>query len=315
MSDEQTRPSPLVVVLAGLLTTAATLAAVWWLDTHTKDFHVMGWYADYVLPVGAAMVGVAAGVGYGVASWWTGLKIRRGLLGVVMLCQLGGYAAAEWVEYRGELADALAEQEAEGVPAEERDVPMTFVEYFHLRATNFRWDNHGKPGNPLGMWGYLFVGLAVVGFVGGGLVIPGVMMFKPYCDDCTRYMRTRQLGILPASAPFRKVSKKDPADQLAFAEENARAAEVLKTKLDRISDLAAKQDGYGLRQELPAQTMGERRQVSKLPARLAVSLIHCPGCRKAHLQPTRITGQGKQIKQTKLEILKAGPEVVRAFVE
>jgi hypothetical protein len=141
------------------------------------------------------------------------------------------------------------------------------------------------------------------------------MMFKPYCDDCTRYMRTRPLGVLPGSAPFRKVSKKDPAAQAAFAAENTAAAEVLKTKLDRISDLAAKQDGYGLRQELPAQTMGERRQVHKLPVRMAVNLVHCPGCRKAHLQPVRISGQGKQIKQTKLEVLKAGPEIVRAFVD
>ena len=41
----QTGPErgPLLVLLAGVVTSALTLLGVWWLDVHTKDVHIMGW--------------------------------------------------------------------------------------------------------------------------------------------------------------------------------------------------------------------------------------------------------------------------------
>jgi len=35
----------LLVLVAGVVTTALALLGVWWLDNNTKDFHIMGWYA------------------------------------------------------------------------------------------------------------------------------------------------------------------------------------------------------------------------------------------------------------------------------
>jgi hypothetical protein len=304
MATSDNRPSPALVILAGLVTTAAALAGVWWLDLHTDDFHIMGWYANYVLPVGAILVGVVAGLGYGVASWWTGLKIRRGLLAAVVLFQLAGWVSAEWVDYQS-VAAAMSEAGEE---------PLGFASYIHLRTINFRWDNHGHPGEPLGLWGYAFVGLAVIGFVAGGLAIPAAMMFKPYCDDCVRYMRTQQWAVIPASAPPRKIRKNDTAAQEAFAQESAAVSAALQTKLDRVADLAGKQDGLTLRRELPSQTFGERRNVHKLPARVAINLVHCPGCRKCHFQPLFVTGQGNRVRSKKLEPMKAGPDMLRTLL-
>ena len=42
----ESRQSPLPVLLAGLLTTALTLAGVWWLGRNSRDFNIMGWYAN-----------------------------------------------------------------------------------------------------------------------------------------------------------------------------------------------------------------------------------------------------------------------------
>jgi hypothetical protein len=51
------------------------LVGVYLLATNTKDFNIMGWYANYVLPIGALLVGLVASSGYGIASWITGQKI------------------------------------------------------------------------------------------------------------------------------------------------------------------------------------------------------------------------------------------------
>ncbi len=40
------------VLMSGLFTTAATLAGVYWLGRNAEEFHIMGWYANYVIPVG-----------------------------------------------------------------------------------------------------------------------------------------------------------------------------------------------------------------------------------------------------------------------
>src|SRR5688572_12021483 len=65
-----------LVIISGLGTTIITLLVVYFLSAST-DFNIMGWYANYVLPFGALLVGIAASAGYGIASWVTGVKITR----------------------------------------------------------------------------------------------------------------------------------------------------------------------------------------------------------------------------------------------
>ena len=77
--------SHILVLLSGIGTTLVALLGVYLLDVTTDDFHIMGWYANYVLPVGALLVGLVASFGYGLASWLTGIKITRGLLVKVLL--------------------------------------------------------------------------------------------------------------------------------------------------------------------------------------------------------------------------------------
>src|SRR3974390_2762117 len=92
--------SYLPVILSGLATTALALLGVYVLDVTAEDFHIMGWHADYVLPVGAVIVGVVASSGYGLASWFSGVKITKGLLWIVLGLQLLAYFAAQYVEFK-----------------------------------------------------------------------------------------------------------------------------------------------------------------------------------------------------------------------
>jgi hypothetical protein len=300
------RRAALVVLLAGVVTTALALLGVWWLDNNTTDLHVMGWYGDYVIPAGALLVGLAAGSGYGIASYLTGLRIRRGVLLGVLALQLAGYAAAQYLEFRSLTRQAVELTDDDGQP-------ITFARYYHLRAVTFAWDNHGRPGEPLGGWGYFFIGLGVVGFVLGGVLAPAILLKVPYCESCALYMKSRTLALVPASVPYRKVSKKDPAAQTALQEENARAAATADALIDRVTGLAAKGDGIGINTAFaPYPARGtEARRAGKLPARLRVGLVRCRQCSAGHLQPAMMTGQGRGIRVHPLARLPLPPDATR----
>jgi hypothetical protein len=299
--------SVLLVLVAGVVTTVLALLGVWWLDNNTKDFHIMGWYADYVIPAGALIVGLAAGTGYGVASYLTGLRIRRGLLLAVLALQLAGYAGAQYLEFQSLMR--------EGPIVDENGEQLTFARYYHIRATSFAWNDHGKQGEPLGGWGYFFLGLGVVGFALGGLLVPAALMRMPYCERCALYMKSRQLAWVPASVPTRRVSKKDSAAQAAYAEEQERAATAASTVLARVSELAARGDGLALKAALADHPTGggEARKINRLPARLRVRLVRCRECGGGHIQPAMVTGQGRGIRVKALEKMALPPDATRVL--
>ena len=57
-----------LVLFSGLATSALTLLGIYLIDASGADFHIMGLYADYIIPAGAMIAGVAASSGYGIAS-------------------------------------------------------------------------------------------------------------------------------------------------------------------------------------------------------------------------------------------------------
>ena len=50
------KSSVLFVLSAGVLSAAAVFALLYLMDRAIPDFHVMGWYADGILPVGAFLL-------------------------------------------------------------------------------------------------------------------------------------------------------------------------------------------------------------------------------------------------------------------
>lgn len=296
-----------LVLVAGLVTTALALLGVFWLDNNTDDFHVMGWYGDYVIPAGALLVGAAAGSGYGIASYLTGFKIRRGLLLAVLALQLGGYAAAQYLEFQSYTQGRTV--------VDDDGEELTFPRYYHLRAINFAWDNHGKPGSPLGLWGYFFLGLGVLGFVSGGVLAPALLMKMPYCDRCQLYMKSRALALIPASASARRVSKEDVSGQAALQDEARRASETATTTLARVTDLATRNDGLAITAALAAfPARGpEAKRANKLPIRVQLRFVHCRVCASGYLQPETITGRGRAMRVQPHGRLPLSPDAIRSI--
>src|SRR5438045_3862552 len=80
-----------LVLICGLITTALALLGIYLLDRNTDGVHIMGWYANYVIPAGALLVGIAASSGYGVGSWFSGIRITRSLLWTMCVLQVIAY--------------------------------------------------------------------------------------------------------------------------------------------------------------------------------------------------------------------------------
>jgi len=148
------------------------------------------------------------------------------------------------------------------------------------------------------------------------VLAPAALMKVPYCERCALYMKSRSLAWVPASVPARRVSKKDPAAQAAYAEEQDRAAGGAQKVLARVSELAGRGDALAIKTALADHPSGgsEARRIGRLPARLRVRLVRCRQCSEGHLQPAMVTGQGRAMRAQALEKLPLPPDATRILV-
>lgn len=296
--------SYLLVLISGLATTALALLGVYVLDTKAEDFHIMGLYANYVLPIGAIIVGVVASSGYGLASWFSGIKITRLLLWLILVLQLAAYFAAQYIEFN-----------SRHLVYHKTGKPVGFIEYFDATARSFAWkQSDGSMGQPLGIWGYAFRGLEIVGFAAGGLIVPLVLRKKPYCQVCQRYMRTRQLGLVPASVPVKKVKKSDVAGLAAYQAEQQQALDRGKQTVETLQQHAAGAKPADFQKILTELGPG-KKQAARLPGRFSLQLVHCSRCYAGQFVVKLLLGQGKQLKQTDVSSTELHPEFSRSLCQ
>lgn len=290
-----------LVLFSGLATSALTLLAIYLVDASGADFHIMGLYADYIIPAGAMIVGVAASSGYGIASWFSGVKITKSLLFAVLAIQVIVYFAAQYIEFSHMKLVHTNGQ------------PVGFFEYYDFVARSFAWKHDdGGHGEPLGLWGYFFRGLEIVGFAGGSLIVPLVMIKCPYCQSCRRYMRTRQISLLAASVPAKKLKKADTTGQAAHIAEQQEAFERGKRLTEILQKMAADGQSADFQKTL-AELQSKKKEAAKLPRRFSLHLISCKNCQSGQLLIKLLSGQGKQIKFTEVARSDIQPEFVRAI--
>jgi hypothetical protein len=293
--------SSTIVLASGMATTALALLGVYVLDVTTEDVNIMGLYADYVLPVGAVMVGLVASSGYGVASWFSGAKITRKLLWTVLAFQFIAYFAAQYIEFNN-----LHLVHRNGSP-------VGFFEYYDFMARTFAWkQDKGGFGEPLGIWGYAFRGLEVLGFVGGSLIVPAVLRKAPYCESCQRYMKTRELILWAASVPAKKIKKSDAAAIEAHRAEQQRASENGKETWTALKQAASTSNAAEFNTKI-LSLKPERKAAGKLPSRLNLKLVHCRRCCSGWLRLDLVTGQGREITNKELERVPVQEQFVRAI--
>jgi hypothetical protein len=249
----------------------------------------MGVYLNYIIPIGAIGVGLAAGSGYGLASWLRGIKIIKRLLYVVAGLQVGTYFLAQYVEYRN-----LA-------PCYEDGTPLGALEYYDVVARSFAWNQtNGSAGEPLGLLGYFFRLLEVAGFTLGGLIVPAIMLAKPYCSRCQVYMKSRELCLIPASVPLRKIKAKHVEEKAAYEASFEQAMRKGQQILAQLTTLSAN-DQCADFMELVEQFRQQRKATNALPRRILVTLSCCTRCHDGFLAPTLLTHPGTDTVKSPLE--------------
>jgi hypothetical protein len=291
--------APLVLV-TGAITTALALVGVYALNR--SGTNIMGWYADYVIPAGALIVGLVASSGYGIAGWRLHCKITGGLLRAVIVLTAAAYFAAQYLEYRL-ILDRL---DAEAIG---------FWRYFDLTTRAFRWEEHGKVGSQLGALGYGLRALELVGFVGGGLIGPGILRARPYCDRCRRYKDRPLVAVLPAGVPPANLKSKRTATKGGWFERESEAQRQARSSLDAIF-AAARGDSFAILSGLIGQhgPLAGRKSAEALSGFIAVRLVHCPRCSDGALAADLTTRRQNRPQVTKLGEVQLAPARVDEFV-
>ncbi len=258
------------VVVGGLVTTLASLLAVFWFESQGTT--VMGWYANHVIPIGALYVGFAASSGYGLASWLSGVKItRRVTLGLVAL-QVGAYFAACWLQFH-----------AYG-PVYDDGTPVSFVTWFDVSTRMFAFvQKDGTAGEAFGIWGYAFRALEVSGFCLGSLAAPRLLRNLSHCESCSLYMKDAKTVFVAATEYETAVKALDELE--GFAQAN-QAGEFR----DRLKEL-----------EIPS------RDAKKQSRRITVTLMRCPSCECGELITMLWNGKNTLVTHTVSQPLGRSP--------
>jgi hypothetical protein len=119
----------------------------------------------------------------------------------------------------------------------------------------------------------------------------------PYCERCQRYMKTKLLGVLPASVPVKKIAKSDQAAQAAHAKEQEQAGVKADEALARLQAAIAAGRTDTVKQELLAA--GTIKANEKLPRRVRVSLAWCKGCQEGRLILALVSGDAQALQEVK----------------
>lgn len=282
-----------LLLLGGAITTGLALTGVFFLNQAGEN--IMGWYANYVIPAGALIVGLVASSGFAVSSWHTGTKIGGRLLVGVMLILLAAYFVAQYLEFQRLVPVGAVNDDG---------APVGFWSYFDLVTQNFRWapeDVDDSEGSPFGLWGYAMRGLEISGFVLGGLLAPLGLRGKPYCETCSRYMRTKAVALVPAAVKVKRIFK-NKEEQRAESERQSEAAfEEGQQKINAIFTAAEQEDAIALQRALEPDPTMSKRQISKLATRFKIDLVHCPICAGGHLSSAVLTGQGNHTRIVAVE--------------
>jgi hypothetical protein len=299
-SDHRVKRPGLLVLMAGVGTSVATLAMLYVLNIVSPDLHVMGWYANGIIPIGAMLVGLIAGSGYGIASWFTGAKIGKGLLFQIVLLQLLVYMFSQYVHFLV-------------ITAAFDNVPFSFWEFFDREIRAFAWNNDGQPGEPFGIWGYGMLALEMAGFSLCAMIAPAILFAVPYCEACQIYMKSTELGLLPAGIAPRKIKKKDTEGQQAYEEELKLAMESGQKRMETLLESVNEKDPRQF-VDLLSEHADNKKAITKQTSRLAVSLEHCKQCQAGRVVLKLQTGFGENQTITELARIDVEPEFTRDVI-
>jgi len=319
VNDDSGKSAGVTVILLGIVTTIISLALIWLCNS--LGFNLFSLNLMIILPIGAILFGAVAGSGYAIGSWFTGAKVGGGLLVTIVALLMLGFAAAQYMEYKIDVAAgeqsraeqidqevsklknlaAQSDQEVdeavirEGI--EKLQTPMPgFFEYFDDTTRNMAYGEIGDDldeAAPLGVWGYGIRIIEILGFCLGGLIAPLALSAAPYCPECQIYKKTHQVGMLPAGIKPRKVKKKDTEGQAQLQEDLQTAIEGGIQLVNETAEAAAEDFVSGFL-DIMTPLKDNKKEIGKMTTRVQVELQYCPDCNKGDLVYKMLSGFGEE---------------------
>jgi hypothetical protein len=190
------------VIQTGLITSGLALFGVYVLATRINDLHLMSMYATNWLPIGPMLVGLIAGSGYILASWWFGVRVGPRMIATIVLLQLTMFMACHYADF--ETRDLVYRDTGQAVG---------FGTFFNHTTRQLAQNDLDPTTDPSIVRGYAIRAAEAACFVAGGLLAALTLVGRPKCGLCGGLVRARTLG---------RVGGPRLADTLKRLEERAR---------------------------------------------------------------------------------------------
>jgi hypothetical protein len=177
------------VIQTGLITTGLALFGVYVLANRINDMHVMTLYVLKYIPAGPIIIGVIAASGYTLGAWWSGVRVRGGLLLTVLLLQLAAYLLAQYTEFA-----------SLNLRYPESGNDVEFTTYFHhttMSLVSFLRDGMVVS---LSAWGYLLRVIEAMLFSIGAVASALVLVGQPTCPVCSGLLQRKRVATVSSSA-------------------------------------------------------------------------------------------------------------------
>ena len=208
---QEVKTAGLFVLLGGLITTALACWVVYLGNTGGNSTGLLGVYILFIVPISAIIAGFAAGAGYSILSWLTGVRVSSRLLVVVFVLTLLSYFAIQYCEYRKMQPRRAGSNETVSFPAYFDAITRSYS--YHLDAgissRSETTNKRSKPVTGIGVLGYGFRMLEIIGYSLGGIVPLLLLRTKPYCARCQRYREYHKVITFPALHLSSTTSKKE----------------------------------------------------------------------------------------------------------
>jgi hypothetical protein len=171
----------LVVTLFGVTTTVLTAMGLVYMELR-YDCAIYGFVYGFVIPFGAFLSGLVAASGYYAGSKLLSFRPGRGVLLNMVAVSGGNFFFIYWLEYKYLTVD--------GEPISKW---ISYRDYliYTLSHTSVTLDQFTRDTVVLGLWGYAYAALLIVGFAFGGYCIYKLVRSAPYCEECGFYLKKK----------------------------------------------------------------------------------------------------------------------------
>lgn len=184
-SDNGGVAQDLLITCLGAATSFITAAILAGLDT-LLGFSLYSYTFWFIIPVGALASGFAGASGYYYGARAINHRPTKVLLGSIVSVSIATFFLVHYLDYRFLTVDGKAARDFVSFAGF-----LSFV--LSHQSVQFGVGSHGiGSAVQLGLWGYLYALLQVVGFAAGGFVIYLYLEALPYCRRCAKYLAAKE---------------------------------------------------------------------------------------------------------------------------